>query len=71
MAIIARFQQWRTIILAVTMTALLLASALWIFDVEPMVLGQLLLACVLGLMAIIAAAFVFSLLRVLIRRLLN
>ena len=58
----------RTIFLAVFATVTFVASAIWVFDVEPKLMGQFFLASVILLLLIIAAAFALTLLRVLIRR---
>ena len=58
----------RTIFLALFATISFVASAIWVFDVEPKLMGQFFLASVLLLLVIIAAAFGLTLLRALIKR---
>jgi hypothetical protein len=58
----------RTIILAIFATGTFVGSAIFIFDVEPGLMLSFLIASVLCLILIVATAFVFSLLRNLLKR---
>jgi hypothetical protein len=58
----------RTIILAIFATGTFVGSAIFIFDVEPGLMLSFLIASVLCLILIVVAAFVFSLLRNLLKR---
>lgn len=57
----------RTVILAVFATATFVASAIFIFDVEPELMLSFFIASLLCLGLLILAAFLFSLLRKLLR----
>lgn len=59
---------FRTIFLALFATATFVGSAIFIFDVDAIVMLQFFLASVIGLMLVIIAALVFSTLRVLLKR---
>jgi hypothetical protein len=58
----------RTIILAIFATGTFVGSAIFIFDVEPGLMLSFLIASVLCLILIVVTAFVFSLLRNLLKR---
>jgi hypothetical protein len=57
----------RTILLAFFATGTFVGSAIFIFDVEPGLMLSFLIASVLCLMLIVVSAFVFSLLRNLLK----
>jgi capsular polysaccharide biosynthesis protein len=54
--------------LALFATGSLIGSAIFIFDVEPAVMLNFFIGSLLGLLVIVLAAFVFSLLRRLFKR---
>ena len=58
----------RTVFLALFATLTFVASAIFIFDVEPAVMLQFFVASLLGLGLLIAAALVFTVLRVAFKR---
>ena len=61
----------RTILLAVFATLTFVGSAIFVFDVEPLLMLQLLGVSLLGVVLMIAAALAFTGLRILIDRWLN
>lgn len=63
-----RLQRWRTPFIGALALAMLLWSAVDIWDVEPAALLEVLLICVIGVLIIVGAAFLFSLLLRWLRR---
>ncbi len=63
--------QLRTVFLALLATFTFVGAAILVFDVEPVLMLQIFLASLLCLVVIIAAAFLFTVLRLLLRYLLH
>lgn len=59
---------FRTVLLALFATLVFVGSAIYMFDVEPRLMLQFFLASLLGLALLMAAALVFTALRIAIKR---
>ncbi|MEH6557141.1 MAG: hypothetical protein V7459_14365 [Oceanicoccus sp.] len=59
---------FRTVLLALFATATFVGSAIFIFDVDAIIMLQFFLASIICLVLIIGAALVFSVLRILLKR---
>ena len=59
---------FRTVFLALFATATFVGSAIFIFDVDATVMLQFFLASIIGLVLIVSAALIFTLLRMLLKR---
>lgn len=57
----------RTVFLALFATLSFVASAIFVFDVEPMVMLQFFIVSLIGLAVVVAAALIFTVLRVFIK----
>ncbi|MFT5692287.1 MAG: hypothetical protein ACI92E_001618 [Oceanicoccus sp.] len=66
-----RKSSFRTIFIALFATGTFVGSAIFVFDVEAKLMLTFFVICVVAAMLIIGAAFVFTVLRVLLQRWIN
>lgn len=66
-----RNRSLRTILLALVATATFVGAAIFVFDVEPGLMLQFFVVSLLGLVLLIAAALLFTGLRILLKRLIG